>query len=394
MMESNKFEAPEAFDPLCVSAEGILSTTLGNQIYINKIERLTEKGRRNLLLRCRVNPVDGLPSSFILKKVETETYDPDEANSGDMRRFFNDWVGSQFLNTLPSKSKHSPHFYGADRHLGFIILEDVKHRDRLVEPLLGNDIAEAEWALLEYATCLGQLHADTLGKATAFEGLYKTIAPSAKPMRATINIPKHQSRLESLGIQFDSNCLRDLEAIAETVSNPGEFLAYIHADACPDNVLNTGEELRLIDFETGFFGHALIDAAYGRMMFPSCWCSNRLPNDMVQQMESTYRAILVQNCPIAEEDRVFETALVNTCGFWLLYTLTRHFDDALEKDLDFGISTIRQRILARLEAFITTSQEFNQLSGLCGVSSQLLDLLQQSWQDVPDLLLYPAFQLK
>jgi hypothetical protein len=126
MMESNKFEAPEAFDPLCVSAEGILSATLGNQIYINKIERLTEKGRRNLLLRCRVNPVDGLPSSFILKKVETETYDPDEANSGDMRRFFNDWVGSQFLNTLPSKSKHSPHFYGADRHLGFIILEDVK----------------------------------------------------------------------------------------------------------------------------------------------------------------------------------------------------------------------------------------------------------------------------
>jgi hypothetical protein len=114
MMESNKFEAPEAFDPLCVSAEGILSTTLGNQIHINKIERLTEKGRRNLLLRCRVNSVDGLPSSFILKKVETKTYDPDEANSGDMRRFFNDWVGSQFLNTLPSKSKHSPHFYGAD----------------------------------------------------------------------------------------------------------------------------------------------------------------------------------------------------------------------------------------------------------------------------------------
>jgi hypothetical protein len=38
MMEYNQFEAPEAFDPLCVSAEGILSTTLGNQIHINKIE--------------------------------------------------------------------------------------------------------------------------------------------------------------------------------------------------------------------------------------------------------------------------------------------------------------------------------------------------------------------
>jgi Phosphotransferase enzyme family len=392
MMESSNFEAQEAFSPLCISAEAILATALDNQIHIDKIEHLTEKGRRNLLLRCRINPVDSLPSSFILKKVETETYDPDKANSGDMRRFFNDWVGSQFLNTLPSKSKHSPHFYGGDRHLGFIILEDVQHRHRLVEPLLGNDVAQAEWALLEYATCLGQLHADTLGKATEFEALFRAIAPSAKPMRATVNIPKYQSRLESLGIHIDSNCLRDLEAIAETVSHPGEFLAYIHADACPDNVLVTGETLRLIDFETGFFGHALIDAAYGRMMFPSCWCSNRLPHATVQQMERTYRATLAQNCPIVEDDHVFETALVKTCGFWLLCTLTRHFEDALEKDLDFGTSTIRQRILARLETFIATAQEFNQLSGLCSVSSQLLDLLHQSWQDVPNLPLYPAFQ--
>jgi hypothetical protein len=391
MIEYSETEEQGFFDSLRDSADRILSTALGNQIHINKIERLTEKGRRNLLLRCLINPVDGLPSSFILKKVETETYNPDEAESGDMRRFFNDWVGSQFLNTLPSKSKHSPHFYGSDRYLGFIILEDVPHRARLAELLLGNDCAQAEWALLEYATCLGQLHADTLGKAAEFEELFQSIVPSAKPKKVSVNIQKHQSRLESLGIHIDSNCLRDLEAIAETVGHRGEFSAYIHADACPDNVLDTGKELRLIDFETGFFGHALIDAAYGRMMFPSCWCSNRLPHTMVQQMERTYRAILAQNCPMAEDDRVFETALVNTCGFWLLYTLTRHFEDAWEKDLDFGISTIRQRILARLEVFITTSQEFNQLSGLCNVSSQLLDLLHQSWPDVTDLPLYPAF---
>ena len=38
---------------------------------------------------------------------------------------------------------------------------------------------------------------------------------------------------------------------------------------------------------------------------------------------------------------------------------TRHFESALRKDLNWGISTTRQRILARLEAFITAAQEFN-----------------------------------
>jgi thiamine kinase-like enzyme len=396
IMESNKTEKEEVFDSLRVAAERLISATLGGQIHINEIERMTDKGRRNLLLRCLVNPSSGLPSSFILKKVETEIYNPDDAESWDTKRFFNDWMGSQFLSTVSSKLKHSPHFYGGDRAMGFIILEDIQHCASLVEPLLGSDQTQAESALLQYATCLGQLHTDTLGKAAEFAELFKTISPGAKPTRpstrVTVDIHKHQSILESLGIQPESSYLHDLEAINEALNDPGEFLAYIHADACPDNVLDTGKELRLIDFETGHFGHALIDAAYGRMMFPSCWCANRLPHKMVQQMENTYRAIFSQRCPIAEDDKIFEAALVKACGFWLLNTLTRFLEHALEKDLDFGTSTIRQRILARLESFIMTSQEFNQLPGLCSTSSRLLDLLRQRWLNASPLPFYPAFQ--
>jgi hypothetical protein len=392
MMESNEADKQKTFDPLRISAERVLSISLGNQIHINQVERLTEKGRRNLLLRCLSDSVNGSSASFILKKVETEIYNPDDCDSWDTRRFFNDWTGSQFLSTIPSNFEHSPRFYGGDRHLGFILLEDVQHRNSLVEPLLGNDRTQAEWALLQYATCLGQLHNETISKAAEFEELFRTLAPNVKPTRATVNISSHQLMLENLGIHPDGTWLHDLEAINITVSNPGEFLTYIHGDACPDNVLDNGKELRLIDFETGHFGHALIDAAFGRMMFPSCWCANRLPHAIVQQMENTYRAILIENCPVAADDQIFETALVNVCGFWLLSTISRHFEDAIEKDLDFGISTIRQRILARLEAFIAISQEFNQLSGLRSTSSQLLDLLRQRWSDVPHLPLYPAFQ--
>jgi hypothetical protein len=391
-MQSNQTEEQEAFEPLRIAAEQILSANLEERIQIDEIGGLSEQGRRNLLLRCVIHPVNGLPSSFIIKKVETAIYNPDDAESWDTRRFFNDWMGSQFLSTISSESKHSPHFYGGDRNLGLIILEDIQHRNSLVEPLLANDRDRAEQALIQYATCLGQLHTDTLGKAAEFKKLFQTIAPNVKPTRATVNIQKHQLMLENLEIQFDSNWLSDLETINESVDNPGEFLAYIHGDACPDNVLDTGEKLRLIDFETGHFGHAFIDVAYGRMMFPSCWCANRLPDSIVQQMEKTYRAILCQHCVAAEDDQIFKTALSNTCGFWLLATLTRHFEDALEKDSDFGISTTRQRILARLEAFISTSQEFNQLTGLCDTSSQLLDLLRQRWSETHSLPLYPAFQ--
>ena len=388
MMQPNN----QAFIPLRIAAERILSTALGDRIEIDKIESLTEPGRRNLLLRCFINRVEDTPSSFILKKVESQNYDPDDAESRNTRRLFNDWIGSQFLNTIPSKHQHSPIFYGGDRTLGFIVIEDVQHRHSLVEPLLGNDRQIAERALLQYAACLGRLHRDTLGRVAEFQELYKTVSLKMKPAKFGVKILQHQLSLEKLGIVPEPEWLSDLQAIHQTVSSPGEFLAYIHTDACPDNVLDTGQELRLIDFETSFFGHSFMDAVFGRMMFPSCWCSQRLPIEIVRQMENTYRAMLIQRCSILEDDEVFETALVHNCGWWLLCTISDFLADALVADGDFGISTFRQRILARLEAFITISQECDRLNGLCGTSERLLDLLHQRWSDVPELPVYPTFQ--
>lgn len=393
LIESAYNLIPAKADPHTVAAaERVLSAVVGSSIQFTGIECLSKRVRRNLLLRCHIPSEANLPLSLMIKKVKVDSHHLENADSWDTVRFFHDWVGAQFLSTLPDNFRHSPRFYGGDRNSGLIILEDVQHSARFVESLLGNDYAQAEQALLQYAECLGHLHMYTIGRAAEFEEMFKTIVPNVKPIRDTVNIHKHQLMLESLGIYTENRWLHDLEAINETINHPGEFLAYIHADACPDNVLDTGAGLRLIDFETGHFGHALIDAAYGRMMFPSCWCANRLPHAVVRQMEDTHRAILIQRCLVAADDRLFEIALVKACGFWLLYTLTRHLESALRKDLDWGTSTIRQRILARLEAFITTSQEFNQLPGLCNTSSQLLDLLRQRWSNVPDLPLYPAFR--
>lgn len=394
-------QVPRRVDPVIVAAvEQVLSTAVGDPTQLTQVEFISERGRRNLLLRCHCPSDTGLPSSLIIKKVKANSYNPNNPNSWDTLRFFRDWIGAQFLSTMADQYPHSPRFYGGDLTLGFIILEDVPHHARLVESLLGCGSAsadlsvrnQAERALLQYAACLAQLHVDTLGKTAEFEALAREIAPKAQFLRESVDIPKQQHLLNSLGIQPESNWLHDLNTINETMQHPGDFLAYVHADACPDNVLDTGKGLRLIDFETGHFGHAFVDIAYGRMMFPSCWCANRLPHPVVQQMENTYRAILSKQRPSLESNAIFETALARACGYWMLTTLTRHLESALRKDLNWGISTTRQRILARLEAFITTTQEFNQLPGLRGTASRLLDLLQQRWRGTPSLPDYPAFR--
>jgi hypothetical protein len=64
MMEFNEADQQKTYESLRISAERVLSAALGNQIHINKIERLTEKGRRNLLLRCLSHPVNGSPSTL------------------------------------------------------------------------------------------------------------------------------------------------------------------------------------------------------------------------------------------------------------------------------------------------------------------------------------------
>jgi hypothetical protein len=399
----------KAFKPLLAAAEQVISKALGSQIHITEVKRLTKKGRRNLLLRCFIDPVRDLPSSFILKKVETEIYNPEDTGSWDTMRFFKDWVGAQFLSTIPRKFDYCPLWYGGDRDLGFSILEDLGHHFSLVEPLLEKDSDHAEEILLKYAARLGQLHTDTIGKAATFEDLFHSLSPTARLSALQMTsqaarIPTQranaldqsfqnlQARLESLGVRIESGLSKELETIITAISDPGSFLAYIHADPCPDNIFVRGDELRLIDFEFGHFGHALIDATYGRMMFPTCWCANRLPHSIVSKMEIAYRNELVQECPQAQDDSIFETELVTICGFWLLSTLVRHLQETLEKDRDWGISSVRQRVLGRLEAFINTSEQFVKFPSLRGLSGCLLELLHRRWTHTPPLSLYPAFQ--
>jgi hypothetical protein len=383
------------YDPLLRAAERVLTQTWGHAVRLGQGTCLTAPGRRNLILRCPVLSGRG-PASLIVKKVHSEAASLHQADAWDVGRFVSDWAGAQFLSTVQAQASYSPRFYGGDREAGFILLEDLGAHASLVEPLLNGEEADAVQALLGYAACLGALHADTVGQEAGFRRLWQTLTAQAMSVahdveRLAAQILLLQRHVEHLGVRMEPAFLEEVATTLIALHIPGPFWAYCHGDPCPDNVVYTGAQVRLIDFECGRFGHALCDGTYGRMFFPTCWCANRLPSTVVTQMETVYRAALVPGCPAAADDRLFADALVAACGYWVLRTLVQHLPQALDEDGHWGIASIRPRLVSRLEAFITTAEAHRRLPAMRGTAHRLLEVLHRLWPATCPLSLYPAF---
>lgn len=400
------------FDPIVTAAAHLLAQRMSVPIQLTDVVCISEAERRNRLLRVRVdNPPPGLPASVIIKQVVAQAYNPDQIDSEDTQRFFRDWAGAEFLSNLPGDPGHGPRFYGGDRQLGFIILEDLgQNQHSLVQPLLEGNAASAEAALITYIRRLGQMHADTLGKAAEYRTLWPTANPALKVAAITQGLETRglqylSTVLPELDLPVDPALLTELQGIYKRVEQPGPFGAFVHADLCPDNMFfasgeagdtardTVGDAVRLIDFEFARFGHALFDICYPRMLFPGCWCCNRIPQAIVVKLESVYRAELCRTCSAVADDHLYTQALADVCGFALLEeTLPWQLPVALEENRQWGLVTVRTRLLASLEAFIDTATEFDRLPQFRNAASQLLATLQARWPETEPLPFYPAFR--
>lgn len=397
-MTTQQKQTPQ-FELVIAAATRLLSHRMGVPVRLTDVVCISEEERRNRLLRVGVeNPPAGLPASLIIKQVVAKAYNPDQIDSWDTQRFFRDWAGAEFLSNLPSEPGHGPRFYGGDRELGFIILEDLgKGHHSLVEPLLEGDAASAEAALIRYMTRLGKMHADTVGKAAEFQTRLQAANPAwvSEPVMQgapSLGIPHFTEILTHFGLPVAPDLVTELEGMYERVEQPGPFSALLHHDLCPDNMFFIGDDVRLFDFEGASFGHALIDASYARILFPTCWCCNRIPQIVVENMEAAYRAELIRGCPAAADDDLFTQALADVCGFSMLEWLRwLPLTPAALEDQQWGLASLRTRVLARLVAFLNTATEFDQLPHLCQVAEQLLATLQTRWSEVEPMPFYPAF---
>jgi hypothetical protein len=380
---------------LFTAAERILSEAVGQPLQFDSIERLTGPDGSKTLYRCRAAFGPGTTGAFVIKKGPPRPAVPDSAVGGGHGGFCHDWAGAEFLSSLAGRPPISPRYYGGDLYHGFFVLEDLGEHRSLVEPLLGSDAASAEAGLMKYGACLGSLHAATAGSAGAFEALFAARFPRQPPFVEEVDglearLSDVQSLLDALGVPTAPELAAEMQRVGEAGSRPGPFLAYLHGDPCPDNLFDLGDHYRLIDFEWGHFGHALLDAVYPRMIWPSCWCAHRLPEATLGRMENRYRMELVQGCPVAQDDAAWETAMVDMCALTLINRLGWDLPGALKADRQRGRATVRQRTLAQLEAFVQTTETFRRRPALRAAASRLRDVLRACWADTPPLGTYPA----
>ena len=401
-MESET-ENPIRFDLLQRAAERILADYHQHSVVIEHSTLLTQPDNRNRIWRCQLRAAECVvPDLIVIKQVSPEGYDPSKPDAWDTVRFFRDWAGARFLSDFMPEDAHGPKFYGGNLELGFIILEDMGEHTSLVGPLLEGNAASAREALMAYASRLGRMHAASIGKESMYREIQRGISPlwaEAEGKSQAVVLQAIEKKMAafmencaSLGVLPGETAKQELASALQRLEELGPFRTFIHSDPCPDNVFYRPPNLRLIDFEFACFGHALQDGLYGRLPFPTCWCANAVPTEVVEKMENAYRLELSVACPQATDDAIFFREAAMIAARSVAGSLQEDLEAALKQDDTWGIAGMRGRILSRIAMFLDTARCANQMPALRDIYAKLLTELQSRWPDATPLPVYPAFQ--
>jgi hypothetical protein len=393
------------------SAASLLSSYFQQKIHFSKVIQLSEAERRNLILRLIIdNASTNMPQSIILKQTVLEN--KDESESENLSRFARDWAGIEFLTQIGGH--YAPIFYAGSLEYKFILIEDLgEAHPSLVGPLTRApsplNRQKARTALETYITTIGKMHADASGKSHLFYNLLKKVYPQAELVHRlpANNIDYTLEQFKKLiDIKEVDELRQELNIIHDFVNQPSEFYTLLHGDICPDNVYFQGNQMRLIDFEYGNFGNALIDGVFLRMCMPSCWCAKATPNDILNQMETIYRLELKNKIPLAHNDAAYFKNFVFACAYWIIRSMiTLDKFDLIDHELIGNNGPLepdslwepeknasRPRILSRLQTFISVATECELLPHFRLATSMLLTYLEQIWSETDFLELYPVFR--
>ena len=388
----------------------ILSERFGGPVRLSPAPQNVSGGSedRSRVLRWAVAVApQGAPASVIVKGVMD--FDPaDAAWNRPAWRLFNDWAGGQFLSVAAAGEPLTPAFFGGDKTRGLIVLEDLgANGETLADVLLGDDAARAEGGLIALARTLGRVHAHTAGRESDFARLRNDLAPFDVPSRTYLGLPVRDAlgtlaqafAAPPLGLAPPPGFDDEIREIAAALERPGPFFVYTHGDPCPANAyLSADGRLRLLDWEFGAFRHALVDGVYGGVPFPTCSFLGRLPDALPGRMEAAYRTELARGVPEAGDDAVFFPAVACACAFWTLaYWPSWHLSEFWAHDVQWGRTTIRQRIVHRLETLAALLDGLNRLPTVADFARAAGERLRARWADNDawaDLPLYPAFHPK
>jgi Phosphotransferase enzyme family len=375
-------------------AEDALSRVSGGRVWLDELAILSDDDRRNFIARARARYADGATKSVILKATRSPTYDHTAENLLQTSGFAKEWVASALLTACAPGRRHGAYLLAGDVAGGVMIFEDLgAGLSSLVHPLLNGTAEEAEHALKRYAVALGRLHSDTAGCGDAHHEMLQSIFGNGRP-RNQLRRPIEKDVEVISGKIGGTVPISEMELLSSRLIDPGPWSTLVHGDPCPDNSLLVDDTIRLIDYEFAKPSHALLDGAYWRIGFPTCWCAGRIPADVVDRVEAIYRAELGRSIPMAIDDTAYRVELTYMSAVWLLNSLSWRLEQALNSDEKWGIWSIRGRLLWYLDVAIQLTANADVLPGIKDTAQMWLSELRRRWPDAEPLGSYPAFASK
>ncbi|MFE3683197.1 phosphotransferase family protein [Streptomyces sp. NPDC059095] len=224
------------------------------------------------------------------------------------------------------------------------LLATDPERRLLVLDHLDHHTPAPDW-IVHYAESLARLHATAAPEDAGL--LPRRQGPGKADIAAFLALAV------AIGAAVPAGVRDELEALVGRLDRaPGHAL--LHGDPCPGNDLHTVEGVRFVDFEQASLGSGLMELAYLRIGFPTCWCVTAAAEPLLARAERAY--LTAWRAATGSELRT--DGLVDACVGWLIRgdalvqrahrDGTDHLARIPEEDWTWGTASARQRLLHRL----------------------------------------------
>jgi hypothetical protein len=166
--------------------------------------------------------------------------------------------------------------------------------------------------------------------------------------------------------------------------DPVPYHALLHGDPCPRNDLRTATGVRFVDFEQASLGNGLVELAYLRIGFPTCWCAMSAAAAPLAEAEGIYRATWRD---LTGGDVPGD--LADACAGWLIRgdalverahrQTVDHLARVPAEDFTWGYVSARERLLHRLAVVAGLARDHDRLHALGYLSAALAGRLRERW---------------
>ncbi|MFH8518438.1 aminoglycoside phosphotransferase family protein [Streptomyces gelaticus] len=265
-----------------------------------------------------------------------------------------------------------PALLGVDPGERVLVLEHLDHRR-----------PPGDW-IVAYAAALARLHA--AGRPEDAGALPRWRGPDEA------DIDSFLSLAGALEVPVAPGMSGELDGLVHRLGQaPGHAL--LHGDPCPGNDLHTADGTKFIDFEQASLGSGLVELAYLRIGFPTCWCVTAASAAPLDRAESAYRTAWRTATGTELHDDDLTVGLTDACAGWLLQgdalverarrKTADHLARIPERDWKWGTATARQRLIHRLGVVGRMTAGRADLSGLHRLSTDMRHRMLTRWPKLP-----------